>query len=599
MDLKLIRPVVVVCCLIAVVQSDLTSIDAASPESITLGRELFTQDWSPSNPALLGKDGLGPLFNAKSCVACHHQGGAGGAGKAAFNAKTLNIESMRVEGAPMSEDVVRSFLVRFHPGFVDPEAGIVNSTSLPHQGGTAQLTSLRENMNQKTKAEFSPQGGSSCASEVRRSRDFTILHTDQQNRYRAVIRARMFQRNTTALFGAGLIGQVTVAQLRAIERNQRAHSEISGRLATLSDGRIGRYGWRGDVPDLLHFCERACAGELGLQSRRVDQPLDPTDQAYRNPSHDVSDDQIRSIADFIATLPAPKVNIPADSEARRTAERGHQLFKSIGCSVCHQENVGPALGIFSDLLLHDMGPKLYDLNPADPYIVKITPDSSVRFVAESSNQATQTFSGQGSVGNSLYGGQSSMSPSSSRTSSFTSFSSSASQRPSVVMTIESYDFQAPETPEARFRLVPIRVKSRIVGKSSRKLMGTEIPQLENTLSNGDFLSRTIRNAGISNVRQTQVDSLKLKIEPTNINQEWRTAPLWGVRDSAPYLHDGRAETLLEAIVMHGGESAGTRDRFLALPLDDRQSIIEFLHTLVAPPNLPQRPPNQVVAANPR
>src|SRR5207245_1572799 len=37
--------------------------------------------------------------------------------------------------------------------------------------------------------------------------------------------------------------------------------------------------------------------------------------------------------------------------------------------------------------------------------------------------------------------------------------------------------------------------------------------------------------------------------------EWRTAPLWGVADSAPYLHDGRARTLEEAIQLHGGEAA--------------------------------------------
>jgi hypothetical protein len=44
--------------------------------------------------------------------------------------------------------------------------------------------------------------------------------------------------------------------------------------------------------------------------------------------------------------------------------------------------------------------------------------------------------------------------------------------------------------------------------------------------------------------------------PTNLAQEWRTPPLWGLSDSAPYLHDGRAETVLEAIAQHGGEAEG-------------------------------------------
>lgn len=79
----------------------------------------------------------------------------------------------------------------------------------------------------------------------------------------------------------------------------------------------------------------------------------------------------------------------------------------------------------------------------------------------------------------------------------------------------------------------------------------------------------------------------LHTERTFFTQEWRTPPLWGVNDSAPYMHDGRAETLLESITMHGGESEKTRDRFLVLSLEDRQAMIAFLETLVAPPNAPQ------------
>ena len=100
------------------------------------------------------------------------------------------------------------------------------------------------------------------------------------------------------------------------------------------------------------------------------------------------------------------------------------------------------------------------------------------------------------------------------------------------------------------------------------------------------------HSGASHVSTTQglfrkQKNLRLTYEPTAFNQEWRTPPLWGVADSAPYMHDGRAETLSESIVMHDGEAAGTRDRFLNLSFDDRQAIIAFLNTLVAPPSAPQ------------
>jgi len=45
--------------------------------------------------------------------------------------------------------------------------------------------------------------------------------------------------------------------------------------------------------------------------------------------------------------------------------------------------------------------------------------------------------------------------------------------------------------------------------------------------------------------------------------EWRTPPLWGVARSAPYLHDGRAPTLEEAIRLHGGQGKDSAHRLPA------------------------------------
>jgi CxxC motif-containing protein (DUF1111 family) len=61
--------------------------------------------------------------------------------------------------------------------------------------------------------------------------------------------------------------------------------------------------------------------------------------------------------------------------------------------------------------------------------------------------------------------------------------------------------------------------------------------------------------------------------------EFRTAPLWGLRASAPYLHDGRARTIEEAIRAHDGEALRSRDRFLHLrPLELRQ-LLDFLKSI--------------------
>jgi hypothetical protein len=43
----------------------------ASPDQLKLGQELFTRDWEPNDPRCHGGDGLGPVYNETSCVACH------------------------------------------------------------------------------------------------------------------------------------------------------------------------------------------------------------------------------------------------------------------------------------------------------------------------------------------------------------------------------------------------------------------------------------------------------------------------------------------------------------------------------------------------
>jgi len=73
------------------------------------------------------------------------------------------------------------------------------------------------------------------------------------------------------------------------------------------------------------------------------------------------------------------------------------------------------------------------------------------------------------------------------------------------------------------------------------------------------------------------------------NREFITAKLWGVADTAPYLHDGRAMTLHEAIMLHGGEAEAAREAYMQLKDDQKNDILLFLKSLRNPLN-----PNQDV-----
>ncbi len=61
-----------------------------------------------------------------------------------------------------------------------------------------------------------------------------------------------------------------------------------------------------------------------------------------------------------------------------------------------------------------------------------------------------------------------------------------------------------------------------------------------------------------------------------------TARLWGVADTAPYLHDGRALTLSDAILAHGGEAVSQRNKFAGLSAAEREAVLAFLRTLRTP-----------------
>src|SRR5579883_1680185 len=68
------------------------------------GAELFAREWLPGDPRSHGGDGLGPVYNETSCIACHHQGGVGGAGPVSTN---VDILTAGTAATP----------VDLHPGF--------------------------------------------------------------------------------------------------------------------------------------------------------------------------------------------------------------------------------------------------------------------------------------------------------------------------------------------------------------------------------------------------------------------------------------------------------------------------------------------------
>lgn len=77
----------------------------------------------------------------------------------------------------------------------------------------------------------------------------------------------------------------------------------------------------------------------------------------------------------------------------------------------------------------------------------------------------------------------------------------------------------------------------------------------------------------------------MKVEFKATASEWRTPPLWGigltktVSKEATYLHDGRARTLMEAVLWHGGEAEASKQKVLKLSKAERDELMAFLSSL--------------------
>ena len=262
---------------------------AVSPVSVVQGRQLFEKHWSTRNPTL-GGDGLGPLFNAVAPPVTIKAAWAEVVIHGSMRSPSANIESLDINGGrPVTNDVVSRMLRTFHPGFVAADGGMKNTLPLMHHGGTPGFDAARSALLQQVRSQFSDEGGSTDPSEVRFANSTPVLFTHQDKVHQ--ISLCVFQRNTTALFGDGLIEQISAKDIEAMTKLQKQHPEISGRPATLRDGRYGKFGWRGNIASLLDFCDQA-GSALGLETRRKTQPRDDMNPDYRNSTFDISDDQI-------------------------------------------------------------------------------------------------------------------------------------------------------------------------------------------------------------------------------------------------------------------------------------------------------------------
>ena len=244
----------------------------------------------------LRSEGLGdPSFNSDSCRSCHLQGAIGGAGP-------LDIAVQRY-GTWVNEE-----------NFLAPPDG----TLLPR--------------NAISGAHRREAAGSENTFELRAS---------------------------PSLLGLGLLELVDEETLLLLEDPDDLRGDgIRGRISRLEDGRIGRFGWKADIPSLREFVRDALSNELGQTVPFESDftfgftPLDsPPDRSIAH---------IDALTFFLENLAPPPSSL--SSLPGEEPHPGKEHFHALQCSVCHIPELatpaGPARA-YTDLLLHDIAPPGY------------------------------------------------------------------------------------------------------------------------------------------------------------------------------------------------------------------------------------------------
>ena len=304
-----------------------------TPEQVAAGRVLFEHEWTPSDP-MAGGDGLGPVFNERSCVACHFQGGVGGSGPVAAMVNTFEIIN-----ADDPEHLITGVI---HKDAVDPEAKETGGVVRQMFGGQSDVETIE------------------VRSVCNGLREVQITRTNP------VI---FHQVDSPPLFGLALIDGISdwdLFRLNAARIGKNMAADFRGEfrrngkgVARMhAGGHVGKFGWKGQFASLDDFIATACAMELGLSNSKVSQPLPNKHRGDDSAQQDMSDEQLQSLVAFVRSLPRPEQVLPEDVTAREFVADGEAAFAAARCTDCHVPDVGDVQGLYSDFQLYELDEKL-------------------------------------------------------------------------------------------------------------------------------------------------------------------------------------------------------------------------------------------------
>ena len=313
-----------------------------------IGAAIFGAEWQPAPNVSEGVDGLGPLYNAASCAACH------GGPPRGFSGRVLRLSLP--DGAPDSR-YGHQLQDRAIPGHA-PEGRIAITEerhALRLAGGAEVLLS------RPVPAIADPAYGPPAE-------DLALS-----------------LRVPPPLDGLGFVAAIDEADIRALaDPDDRDGDGVSGRAGETVDPATGkrvlaRFGWKASVATLAQQTAEALHLDMGISSPRLMRASGdctpaqvaciaaPNGASAQAEGAEISGGEIALLVDYIEGLERPfKWPLLTHFDMPGTRE-----FRDLGCTQCHtmfttaRESKKPHLArqgvdLFSDLLLHDMGEGLAD-----------------------------------------------------------------------------------------------------------------------------------------------------------------------------------------------------------------------------------------------
>ena len=325
-------------------------------DKFILGRSFFTIPWVESPSVTTARDGLGPLFNANTCISCHPSNGRGTLiNKDGFSSRSL-VARLSIKSNDSKEH--QEFLK--YKGFV-PSSVYGNQLSINGIHGIDFEGNIKIDF-EEVEVIFPDSEKQLLLKPIYSlvNLNYGELEKDSNVSYRIA----------PTLNGMGLITLISDEDiLKNVDENDANKDGISGRANWVYSNltkkeELGKYTWKASVASLKEQVAGAASNDMGLTTSIFPNENCTSFQKECNEAPkakdaiDLPDERLDAVTYYLKNIKTytPKIT--------KEYKEGLEIFEQISCSKCHISSFDTKKGFkvfpYSDFLLHDMGEELSD-----------------------------------------------------------------------------------------------------------------------------------------------------------------------------------------------------------------------------------------------